>query len=80
MTDDCETIIPIQRPESPSSFGSYIDKMFHHLHRVIRERDESAEVVDLPCFSVVFTKCYCMGHFAIGGGVSTAEQTLDCDV
>ncbi|BFZ12289.1 hypothetical protein BsWGS_15328 [Bradybaena similaris] len=44
VTDDCRTILPIQRPQSPTSSSFYIDKIIQHLYRLIRERDECAEL------------------------------------
>ena len=44
VTDDCETVLSIQRPDSPTSCNAYVDKLFHHLYRLIRERDQCAEV------------------------------------
>ncbi|XP_005102971.3 girdin [Aplysia californica] len=45
VTDDYETILPTQRPESPTSSGVYLEKTFHHLHRLIKERDQCAELI-----------------------------------
>ncbi|XP_055879574.1 girdin-like isoform X3 [Biomphalaria glabrata] len=45
ITDDNQTVLPTQRPETPKSCETYIDKMFHHLFRLIKERDDCAELV-----------------------------------
>ncbi|GFR67510.1 girdin-like isoform X5, partial [Elysia marginata] len=44
VTDDSETVLSIQRPDSPTSCNAYVDKLFHHLYRLIRERDQCAEL------------------------------------